>query len=47
MPTTGEICQRTGRYKGNCGHIHHFDRGDRFTPCTYCNRAVVWTWISL
>ena len=49
MPTTGEICQRTGRYRASgCGHVHHFDRGDTFTPCNQGNcygKSVTWTWI--
>ena len=37
----------TGRYQADCafGHIHHFDYGDTFTPCTYCRIGVIWTWI--
>ena len=47
MPRTGEICQRTGTYRADCGpnHEHHFDYGDTFTPCSYCNTAVNWTWV--
>ena len=47
MPGTGEICQRSGLYQADCGrgHTHRFDVGDRFTPCTYCQTGVNWTWI--
>ncbi len=47
MPKTGETCALTGRYQADCafGHIHHFDYGDTFTPCTYCRTGVIWTWI--
>ena len=45
MPKTGEICKRSGEYRGDCGHTHRFDKGDTFTPCTYCKRAVTWMWL--
>ena len=47
MPTTGQICQRAGQYQADCGpkHTHHFDVGDTFTPCQYCNESVTWTWV--
>ena len=47
MPTTGEICERSGVYRGSCGHDHRFDKGDTFTPCSYCNKSVTWTWVRL
>lgn len=47
MPRTGEICQYSGQYMADCGrrHTHHFDVGEKFTPCTYCDEAVNWMWI--
>ena len=45
MPTTGETCEKAGVYMGSCGHEHRFDKGDTFTPCTYCNKSVTWTWV--
>ena len=48
MPSTGQICTRTGTYEANCGnrHRHHFDVGDTFTPCVPCgNQSVLWMWI--
>ena len=45
MPTTGETCESSGVYMGSCGHEHSFDKGDTFTPCSYCNKSVTWTWV--
>ncbi len=44
---TGENCTVSGVYQADCGpgHTHRFDPGDKFTPCTYCQRSVTWTWI--
>ena len=45
VPKTGEVCKRSGRYEGDCGHVHRFDRRDSFTTCFLCDCPVVWIWI--
>ena len=48
MPSTGDECQRSGRYEGHCilkSHKQEFvvAKGQAFPPCKDCKQAVNWT----
>lgn len=51
MPSTGEKCQESGIYRGDCSaSADHkkeiaLSKGDTFPPCAQCARAVRWTLI--
>ena len=51
MASTGEKCQESGIYRGDCSaNAAHkkeiaLSKGDTFPPCAACSRSVNWTLI--
>jgi hypothetical protein len=44
MPSTGSTCQTSGIYRPDCtGKEIALSVGERFPPCSHCNRSVNWT----
>lgn len=49
MQTTGQKCETSGIYRGDCpAEATHkreiaLSHGDTFPPCAQCSRAVTWT----
>lgn len=45
MPQTGQTCQTSGIYRGDCAHKpeRSIPKGHTFPPCASCNRAINWT----
>ena len=45
MPKTGEKCEVSGIYEGDCKCTIEIEQGATFPPCRSCDRAVHWTFV--